>query len=383
MKCFKTTLLAMTLGLIMTTTGMTSITTANEASITDRSFGTFEGQPVSLFKLVNQSGMTAEISDYGGIVVSLKTADRDGKFEDVVLGYDDFKAYQDDQGFFGAITGRYANRIAKGQFSIDGDSYQLATNNGPNHLHGGNRGFNKRMWKPTARMHDGQPQLQLQYTSPDGEEGFPGNLNVTVTYTLTEDNGLQIHYHATTDQPTLCNLTHHGYWNIGGPTSTSILDQELRLDCDQFTPIDETSIPTGELRDVTATPFDFRTTNKIGERIDADNPQLKIGRGYDHNFVIDGDAGTLRPVARLHDKKSGRVMELLTTDVGVQFYTGNFFDGKAIGKNNCPMTHRIALCLECQRFPDSPNHANFPSATLRPGEVYEKTTVYRFSVEKR
>ncbi len=364
------------LSLVMATTGLGS-----EPSITSRPFGEFEGRPVSLFTLTNQHGLVAEITDYGGIVVSLKTPDREGKLEDVVLGYDDFEAYQKDQGWFGAIAGRCANRIAKGEFSIDDNQFQVATNNGPNHLHGGERGFNKRLWEATATIEAGQPQLKLEYLSPEGEEGYPGNLQVTTTYTLTKKNGLKIDYSATTDKPTICNLTHHGYWNLGGPSCDSILDHQLQFHCDKFTPTDETAIPTGELRDVKGTPFDFSEPHTIGQSIDDDNAQLKIGKGYDHNYVINGEAGTLRPVARVHEKKTGRVMELLTTDYGVQFYSGNWFDGKVIGRNSRPHTHRIAFCLECQRFPDSPNQVDFPSAVLRPGEVYEKTTVYRFSVQ--
>jgi aldose 1-epimerase len=376
MKNLVLNLFSIVLGLVMATTGL-----GGEPSITSRPFGQFEGQPVHLFTLTNQHGLVAEITDYGGVVVSLNVPDRDGKFENVVLGYDDFEAYQQDHGWYGAIAGRCANRIAKGKFSIDGDQFQLATNNGPNHLHGGDRGFNKRLWTPTATLNKGQPQLKLEYLSPDGEEGYPGNLRVTATYTLTEKNGLKIDYRATTDKPTVCNLTHHGYWNLAGPSSDSILDHQIQFQCDKFTPTDATGIPTGELRDVKGTPFDFSEPHAIGQRIDAEDPQLKIGRGYDHNYVINGEAGTLRTVARVTEEKTGRVMELLTTDYGVQFYSGNWFDGSVIGRNSKPYTHRIAFCLECQRFPDSPNQAEFPSAILRPGEVYEKITVYRFSTQ--
>lgn len=366
---------------LILSTGMASASLAGEPSLSSRAFGTFEGQPVKLFTLTNQHGMVAEISDYGGVVVSLKTPDRNGEFADVVLGYDNLEAYLDDQGYLGAIAGRYANRIAKGTFDIDGKAYQLATNNGPNHLHGGVRGFNKRLWKPTPSVAGGQPQLKLEYLSPDGEEGYPGNLQVTMTYTLTEENGLRIDYRATTDQPTPCNLTHHGYWNLGGPSSNSILEHRLQLHGDRFTPTDSTAIPTGKRQDVEGTPFDFREPHPVGERIDDNDEQIKFGLGYDHNYVINGEAGTLRPAARVHDPKSGRVMEVLSTDHGVQFYSGNFLDGKVTGKNGRAFTHRIALCLECQRFPDSPNQPGFPSATLRPGDVYEKTTVYRFSAQ--
>lgn len=358
---------------------MAPASSAGEPGLSSRDYGTFEGQPVKLFTLTNQHGMVAEVTDYGGVVVSLKTPDRDGGLADVVFGYDDLEAYLNDQGYLGAVAGRYANRIAKGAFEIDGTAYQLATNNGPNHLHGGVRGFNKRLWKSTPSMAGGQPQLKLEYLSPDGEEGYPGNLRVTMTYTLTAENGLRIDYHATTDKPTLCNPTHHSYWNLGGASSDSILGHQLQLHADRFTPTGSTGIPTGELRDVEGTPFDFREPHTVGERIDADDEQIKVGHGYDHNYVINGEAGTLRPVARVEDPESGRVMEVLSTDHGVQFYSGNFFDGKVVGRNNRAFTYRSALCLECQRFPDSPNHADFPSATLRPGEVYEKTTVYRFS----
>ena len=373
-----------TTNFILKTLVLTMATTAfgSEPSVTSGPYGEFEGQPVTLFTLTNVDGMVAEIIDYGGIVVSLKTPDREGKLDDVVLGYDNFSGYLNDKAYLGAVAGRYANRIAKGKFSIDGQEFQLATNNGPNHLHGGVRGFDKRLWTATATIDGGQPQLKLEYLSADGEEGYPGNLQVTVTYTLTEKNELRIQYHATTDKPTLCNLTHHSYWNLGGSASKSILDHQLRFHCDKFTPTDDTSIPTGELREVKGTPFDFTTSHAIGHRIEADNPQLKLGHGYDHNFVINGEAATLRPVARVYEEKTGRAMELLTTDVGVQFYTGNFLDGSVIGRHGQPFTRRSGICLECQRFPDSPNQTNFPSAVLRPGEVYEKTTVYRFSTQQ-
>lgn len=376
MKSFNSSCLFSVLALLVTVS-----TNADEPSVNSQQFGTFEGQPVMLFTLTNQNGMVAQITDYGGVVVSLKTPNRDGKFENVVLGFSDFASYKNDEGYFGAIVGRCANRIANGKFSLEGKDYQLATNNGPNHFHGGHRGFNKRHWKPTPSMQDGQPQLKLEYHSPDGEEGYPGNLHVANTYTITNANALKIEYRATTDQPTLCNLIHHSYWNLGGPSSDTILDHELQFHCDKFLPTDKNAIPTGELRNAKGTPFDFLEPHRIGERIEAEDEQISIGRGYDHNFVINGKRGNLRPVARVHDKKSGRVMELLTTDVGVQFYSGNFFDGSVVGSKGKPFSHRIAFCLECQRFPNSPNEPEFPSATLRPGEVYEKTTVYRFSTQ--
>jgi aldose 1-epimerase len=376
MKIFTINLIFKALILAMATTAFGS-----EPSITSAPYGQFQERPVTLFTLVNQNNVIAKITDYGGIVVSLKVPDRDGKLDDVVLGYDDISGYQTDKAYLGAVAGRYANRICKGKFSIDGQHYQLATNNQPNHLHGGVRGFDKRLWTPTATMQNGQPQLKLEYLSVDGEEGYPGNLQVSMTYTLTQKNELKIEYQATTDKPTICNLTHHGYWNLAGPESDSVLDHQTQFYCDKFTPIDETSIPTGELQDVKGTPFDFSAPHKIGERIDADHRQIKIGKGYDHNLVINGEAGTLRPVARIYEEKSGRVMELLTTDVGVQFYSGNFLNGSIIGRNGKPFARRGAICLESQRFPDSPNQADFPSAILRPGEVYQKVTVYRFSTQ--
>lgn len=354
---------------------------AGQASIELNEFGEFEGKPVTLYTMTNEQGMVAKITDYGGVVVSLLVPDRDGKLEDVVLGFEGFPAYQSDQGWYGAITGRTANRIKHGKFSIDGNDYQLATNNGPNHMHGGVKGFNKKLWKGTASVANGEPQLQLSYTSVDGEEGFPGTLDITTTYTLTADNGLKIEYAATTDKPTICNITHHSYWNIGGPSSESIHDQELQLFCDAFNPTDANYIPTGEIRPVAGTPFDFREPKLIGRDIEADDEQLKIGKGYDHNFVINGEPGTLRPVCKLYDPKSGRLMEMFSTDNGVQLYSGNWFDGSVVGRDDTAYTHRIAVCFECQHFPDAINQPNFVSPILRPGEVYEKTIVYRFSTK--
>lgn len=358
----------------------TAASNGDEPVITDKLFGEFQGNPVTLYTLENAQGMKAEISNFGGIVVRLLTPDRHGKLGDVVLGYDDFASYEKDAGYYGAITGRNANRIAEGTFELDGQTYSLAQNNGKHNIHGGKAGFNKKLWKGTPSVVNNEPTLTLTYTSRDGEEGFPGTLKLTTVYTLTSDNSLTIQYKATTDHPTICNLTHHGYWNLGGPDSDSILQHELQFFCDAFTPTDETAIPTGEIRSVAGTPFDFRTLHTIGERINADDEQIQIGHGYDHNFVINGKAGTLRPVATVYEPTSGRVMEMLSTDHGVQFYSGNWFDGSVIGKNNKSYTDRIAFCLECQKFPDAPNQPDFPSSFLRPGNTYEKTTAYRFSV---
>jgi aldose 1-epimerase len=359
---------------------LSSNLSAGQASVTLNEFGEFEGKPVTLYTMTNQQGMVAKITDYGGVVVSLLVADRNGKLEDVVLGFEDFPAYEADEGWYGAITGRSANRIKNGKFSIDGIEYQLATNNGPNHMHGGVKGFNKKLWQGTASVTNGEPQLKLKYTSPDGEEGFPGELAITTTYTLTGENGLKVEYHAITNKPTICNITHHSYWNIGGPSSNSIHDQELQMFCYAYNPTDANYIPTGEIRPVVGTAFDFSEPKPIGRDIDADDKQLKIGKGYDHNFVINGKPGTLRPVARLHDSESGRVMEVLSTDHGVQLYSGNWFDGSVVGRGDKAYTHRIAICFECQHFPDAINQPNFTAPILRPGEVYEQTTIYRFSV---
>ncbi len=354
-----------------------------EPSVLKKPYGTHEGKPVMVYTLDNGNGMTAEILDLGGIVASLKVPDRDGKVADVVLGCKDVASYINDSPYFGCITGRYANRIAKGKFTLDGKTYELATNNEPNHLHGGEVGFNKRVWTGKSSTVGGEPKLELTYVSPDGEEGYPGTLTSVVTYSLTKDNGLKIHYKATTDKPTVLNLTHHGYWNLAGHDSgKTILDHELQLFCDRFTPTDETAIPLGELRKVEGTPFDFTKPHKIGERIGTDDEQIKFGKGYDHNYVINGEAGKLRPVAKVVEPTSGRVMELHSTDYGVQLYTGNFLDGTFEGKGGQTYQHRTGFCLECQRHPDTPNQASFPSAVLRPGDTYEKTTVYKFSTQK-
>lgn len=354
---------------------------AGDASITLNEFGEFEGKPVTLYTMTNEQGMVAKITDYGGVVVSLLVPDRDGKLEDVVLGFEDLSAYEADEGWYGAITGRTANRIKEGKFTIDDKPYQLATNNGPNHMHGGVEGFNKKLWRGKASVTNREPQLKLKYVSPDGEEGFPGELKITTIYTLTADNGLKIEYHATSDKPTICNITHHSYWNIAGPSSDTIHNQELQMFSDAYIPTDENCIPTGEIRPVASTPFDFREPKLIGLDINAEDAQLTIGRGYDHTFVINGEPGTLRPVAKLYDPASGRVMEMLSTDHGVQVYSGNWFDGSVIGRDNKAYTHRTAICFECQHLPDAVNQPNFKSPILRPGEVYEKTTIYQFSAK--
>ncbi|MGJ8676459.1 MAG: aldose epimerase family protein [Akkermansiaceae bacterium] len=355
---------------------------AAEASISLKQFGEIDGQAVTLFTLRNENGMIVEISEYGGAVVSLIVPDRDGKMENVVLGFDTLEAYIDDTSYFGTIIGRNSNRIAEAKFKLDEKLYQLAANNGPNNFHGGTNGFNKKIWQGSPAIANGEPALTLQYISPDGEEGFPGELRVITTYTLTKNNELKIDYSATTDKPTLCNLTHHSYWNIGGPSSNSILDQKIQFFSDFYTPTDETCIPTGEMRHVEGTPFDFRTPHQIGSRINEPDQQLIIGKGYDHNFIVKGTAGTLRPMVRLSDAASGRVLEMLSTDHGVQFYTGNYLDGSIKGKQGKEYTHRLALNLECQQLPDAINQPAFKATVLHPGETYNKTTIYRFSIQQ-
>jgi len=358
--------------------------TPQPGSTTKKSFGkTPDGQPVDLYVLTNKSGGEASITDYGGALVSLKMPDRNGKLADVVLGYDGAGGYIADKSYFGALVGRYGNRIGHAQFVLDGKTYKLAKNNGENTLHGGLKGFNKALWaaKPLA-VKDGQ-SLQLSYLSKDGEEGFPGNLKVTVTYTLTDTNALRIVYTATTDKKTVVNLTNHAYFNLAGQGSGDILGHLLMINADQFTPVDSGLIPTGELRDVTGTPFDFRKPTAIGARIDQDDEQLKLGGGYDHNFVLGMPMDHVESLAaRVVEPTSGRVMEVWTTEPGIQFYTGNFLDGKTLGKGGVTYPKRSALCLETQHFPDSPNQPKFPSVVLNPGDRYHTITTYKFSVEK-
>jgi aldose 1-epimerase len=349
-----------------------------------RPFGTTpDGEPVELITLQNPSGVELDVSTYGGIVTRLLVPDRDGQLADIVLGYDSLADYVSDSPYFGALVGRYGNRIAAGRFTLYGTDFALAINNGPNHLHGGDRGFDKVVWAAQPYSRGSEVGVVLGYVSPDGDEGYPGELSVQVTYALTAEGDLRIDYQATVDAPTVVNLTHHGYWNLAGHDSGEILGHELTVYASRFTPVDETLIPTGELRSVDGTPFDFREPTAIGARIEADDEQIAFGGGYDHNFVLDawGNDGTARLAAVLRDPSSGRVMEVLTTEPGLQFYSGNFLDGSDIGKEGTVYERRNALCLETQHFPDSPNRPEFPSTILRPGETYRSTTVYRFSAE--
>ncbi|HEX8912234.1 MAG TPA: aldose epimerase family protein [Humisphaera sp.] len=341
---------------------------------------TKDGQTVHLYTLTNKSGAKLMVTTYGGIITQIQVPDKAGKLGDVVLGFGSLDKYQAGHPFFGAITGRVANRIAKGKFTLDGKEYTLATNNGPNHLHGGKLGFDKRLWQAKDEVTTDGPRLTLTYRSVDGEEGYPGNLDVTVSYTWTADNALKIDYSAKTDKPTPVNLTNHSYFNLAGEGSgTTVKDQLLTLNASMYTPIDDTMIPTGKIEPVEGTPLDFRTPTKIGDRIE------QVGKdptGYDHNFVVDGEVGKLRPAARVEDPKTGRVMEVLTTEPGVQLYTGNFLDGSNVGLSGKPYPKNAALCLETQHFPDSVNHPEFPSTVLKPGAEYKSTTVYKFSVAK-
>jgi aldose 1-epimerase len=332
-------------------------------TVTGKNFGTGpDGEEVYLYTLKNPNGVEVSITNYGGTITSIMAPDRNGVFGDVVLGYETLDEYMKNPRYLGALIGRHANRIAAGKFSLNGVEYQLAQNNGKNHLHGGVKGFDKRVWK-SSQTADG---LHLEHFSKDGEENYPGNLNVAVDYSLNDENELRIDYHATTDKDTIVNLTNHSYFNLAG--RGTILDHELTLHAGSFTPVSEDLIPTGEISSVDGTPMDFRTGRVIGNG------------GYDHNFVLDDwKPGFIRSVARLSEPNSGRVMEVLTTQPGIQFYSGNFLDGSLIGKGGVRYEKYAALCLETQHYPDAPNHPNFPSAVLRVGEVYNEATVYKFT----
>jgi aldose 1-epimerase len=321
--------------------------------------------------------MEARIATYGGIVVSLTAPDRDGKFADVVLGFDRLEDYLKFSPYFGAIVGRYANRISGAKFTLAGRTYTLAQNSGPHSLHGGIKGFDKVIWTARTLKSAKGPALELTYFSRDGEEGYPGNLTVKAVYSLTNENGLRIDFSATTDATTICSLTHHSYFNLAG--QGDVLNHEVCINASHFTPIDAALIPTGEIRPVAGTPFDFRKSTAIGARIQADDPQLKLAGGYDQNFVIDNPPGQLGRHARVFEPTTGRVMEVLSTEPGLQFYTSNHFDGSTLGKQGAVYQRYAALCLEPHHFPDSPNKPNFPSVVLSPGQVYRNTIIYQFS----
>jgi len=360
-------------------------TTPSHAGVTRAPFGKLpDGRSVELFTLTNAHGIEARVMTYGGIITVLRTPDRAGHFDDIVLGYDSLAGYLKDSPYFGAIVGRYANRIASGQFALDGTTYRLAKNNGPNTLHGGLRGFDKVLWTGEPFQTDSGVGVTLGYTSKDGEEGFPGTLVTRVKYTLTPRDELVVDYEATSDKATPVNLSQHTYWNLHGTTGgggAEILDHMLTLNAAAFTPVDSTLIPTGEITPVAGTPFDFRTATTIGARLAQENTQLRFGRGYDHNWVLDrGGQPGLVPAARLVEPTSGRTVEISTTEPGVQFYSGNFLDGTIKGKGGLAYAYRTGLCLETQHFPDSPNHPNFPSTILRPRATYRSRTVYTFAV---
>lgn len=348
--------------------------------ITRSDFGkTQDGKAVELYTLTNKDGLIAKVSTFGALLTEMHVPDRDGKVGNIVLGFDNLDAYLAGHPFFGATAGRYANRIAKGKFALDGKEYALKTNNGPNHLHGGEKGFDKVVWTAKPLESREGPAVELTYRSADGEEGYPGNLDISVTYTLTHGNELRFDYKATTDKPTVVNPTNHSYWNLAGEGSGNVLFHLLTIVADKYTPVDETSIPTGELKAVEGTPFDFRKATPVGARIEQlDNkPQ-----GYDHNFVLNHAAGRLGLAAKLEDPKTGRVMEVWTTEPGVHLYTGNYLDGTVKGRDGKPYEKHAALCLETQHFPDSPNREAFPSTRLNPGAAFTSRTSHKFSVKK-
>lgn len=350
----------------------TAITVTHFGELTD-------GTPMSLYTLQNRTGAQMKVINYGGIITSLTMPDKNGKMADIVLGYDSLEGYVTNNPYFGALIGRFGNRIAKGKFSLDGKSYTLAVNNLGNHLHGGIKGFDKVIWNIEEQEVDEGVALKLTYLSKDMEEGYPGNLNVQVIYTLTDNNELKVDYKATTDKKTIINLTQHSYFNLSGGKQ-DILSHELVLNADKFLPVDKTLIPTGELKDVTNTPFDFRKPVTIGKRINEKNEQLTFGKGYDHCWVLNKAADGLNHAGTLYDSVSGREVVVYTSEPGIQFYSGNFLDGSITGKNNTVYNFRTGLCLETQHFPDSPNQKNFPSVELSPGQTYTSQTVYKFSV---
>jgi len=353
---------------------------ADSDSVTKQPFGTADDQPITLYTMTNAHSISVSIMNYGGTVVKLLAPDRHGNIDDIVLGFDDLSGYLAEKGgpYFGATIGRYGNRIAKGQFSLDGHSYQLATNDGPNALHGGVKGFDKRVWQAKVISTE-PPSILFSRTSQDGEEGYPGTLTASVRVTLTEKNELKLFYTAKTDKPTVVNLTHHGYFNLGGEGNGTILGEYLTLNADAYTPVDSTLIPTGEIKSVEGTPMDFRKPTAIGDRI-----QQVGGKpiGYDHNYVLNGYGAGVRWIATVLDPKSGRVMKVSSDQPGIQFYSGNFLDGTLTGKKGHVYQQYDALALEPQHFPDSPNEPKFPSVVLKPGDIYHSTIIYAFDIAK-
>lgn len=353
---------------------------STHVSVTRAPFGVMpDGRGVEVFTMTNENGIELRAITYGAIIVSVRVPDRNGRLDDVVLGFDDLEGYLRDSPYFGAIVGRYANRIANGRFTLDGHEHSLTTNNGPNHLHGGLRGFDKVVWEAEPFESDSGAGVVFSYLSPDGEEGYPGNLSVRVTYLLTPDDELVVDYLTTTDRATPVNLSQHSYFNLVGDARRDVLGHVLTINASHFTPVDATLIPTGEIAPVTGTPFDFKEPTPIGARIEDDDEQLGFGGGYDHNFVLDRESEGLTHAARVEEPTSGRVLDIFTTEPGLQFYSGNFLDGSIKGKSGRVYGHRFGFCLETQHFPDSPNHPTFPSTILRPGEEYRSRTVFAFS----
>jgi len=354
---------------------------AAEPTISMRPFGkTRDGRSVTEFSLDNGRGLRADVIDYGAVVRRLFAPDRRGREADVVLGFDDLRQYEKESPHFGCVTGRFANRIAKGRFKLGGKTYRLAINNGPNSLHGGLVGIDKVVWQAEPRFVDGQPAIKFTHTSPDGDEGYPGNLAMTMWYVLTKKNGLVLDYRATTDKATVLNLTNHSYFNLKGEGKGNILDHEVKLNASRFTPVDADLIPSGEIASVKGTPLDFTKFHRVGERINSDHEQMRRGNGYDHNFVLNSEDGSLAKAATVREPKSGRVMDVFTTEPAVQLYTGNFLRGP-VGKSDKAYKFRHGLCLECQHFPDSPNQPSFPTTVLKKGEIYSQVTEYRFSAK--
>lgn len=354
----------------------------NENAIVKSDFGKFEGRSIDLYTIKFPNELEVQLTNYGGIVTSLKVPDKNGVMEDVVLGYDQLQGYLDETPYFGALIGRYGNRIAKGQFELEGETYNLATNNDQNHLHGGGKGFDKVVWEVIGTLdEDDRKGVTLKYVSPDGEEGYPGELTTIVNYVFTP-NSFEISYEATTDKSTVLNLTQHSYFNLSGNASEDILGHELTIDAARFLPVDNALIPTGELRSVGGTPFDFTSPKLIGREINESNEQLEFGGGYDHCWVMsEAPTAQMRKVASLRHLENGRMMEVMTTEPAIQFYSGNFLDGKITGKGEVQYNHRYGMCLETQHFPDSPNQSAFPSTVLKRGETYSTVTKYVFSTK--